>query len=841
MSLLARASWRSLRRHPAQALLTVLGVALGVTVVLGMDLANASARRAFGLARDAVTGRATHRLVAGPGGLPNELYAELRREAPGIPAAPVVEGWVVAKGGGSLHLLGIDPFADRRLRPALGLGAASTDTLGPLLTRPGAVLTSPATAERLLLRPGDRFVVEGAAGPATLTLVGLLEPADERSRAALDDLLVADVSTAQETLARLETIDRIDLLLEEPAAGERLASRAGPAVRVVPVEGARTADQMTRAFRWNLTALSLLALLCGAFLIYNTVLFSVVRRRRQLGILRTLGATRRRLFRAILVEAAALGIAGTLLGLAAGWFLGSYLLDLVTRTLTDLYFRVEVRNVTVAPWELAKAAGLGVGATIAAAIPPAFEATRVEPGTVLLRSRLEERARDLAPKAALAGLALATIGGLALAAPGGIATAFVGLFGILVGTTLTMPWLTLHGTRLVRPAVGAPFGVLGRLAARSVEASLSRTAVAIAALALAISVAVGVSAMIGSFRHAVEAWLEGSLNADVYVSVPAREPGPPRVPLPQDLVQRVEELPGLEDAAVLRAVRLASPDGPLDIVASRPAGTREAIPTLLAGDPEEAWRLWASGRAVLVSEPLAFRRGIEPGDGFVLPTDRGPVELPVAGIYRDYGSDRGVVSIHLAAFRRLWHDREVTALGLFAGPGTEPRVLADRARAVLRPGETVRIQTTADLLAGSLEVFDRTFAVTGVLRLLAVIVAFVGILAALMAVALDREKELGVLRAIGLTPAGLGALVTVQTGLMGLIAGILALPLGALLAAVMVHEVNRRSFGWSMELRLEPSLLAQSLLLGMLAALLAGAYPAWKMARTSPAEALREE
>jgi len=244
---------------------------------------------------------------------------------------------------------------------------------------------------------------------------------------------------------------------------------------------------------------------------------------------------------------------------------------------------------------------------------------------------------------------------------------------------------------------------------------------------------------------------------------------------------------------------------------------------------------------VLLSEPFAYRRGLEVGDSLTLPVAHGPGRFPVAGIFYDYASDQGVVMMARATFDRAFDDAGVTSLGLFLKEGADAEAVARELTARAPPGQTVVVRTNAALRDGSLEVFDRTFQVTAVLRFLAFVVAFVGVLSALMALQLERARELGVLRANGLTPGQVWKLVTTQTGLMGVVAGVLAVPMGLVLATVMIYVVNKRSFGWTLRMEVGPSVVVEAVALAVVGAVLAGVYPAWRMSRTSPAQALRGE
>ena len=370
--LLVRSSLRHLGRHPWLTGLSLLGIALGVAVVVSIDLASGSALRAFEQSTATVAGRATHQLVGGPLGLPDALFRELRLR-PGAPlAAPVVEGHVRTLGGNrrTLTVLGVDPFSEAPFRAYLQAGTSGEVT--PLLVEPDTVLLPSATARLLGVKEGESFEVTFGGLKRRLRVVSLLTPPDERTARALEGLVLTDISTAQELLGRTGRLSRIDLRLESEAELARLREWLPAGVEVVrSATRGNTVDQMTRAFRTNLTALSLLALVVGMFLIYNTMTFSVVQRRGQLGRLRALGITRGELFALVLGEAALLGAVGTVAGLLLGILMGRGLVGLVTQTLNDLYFVVSVRRLSLEPLTLIKGLSLGLGATLAAALVPA--------------------------------------------------------------------------------------------------------------------------------------------------------------------------------------------------------------------------------------------------------------------------------------------------------------------------------------------------------------------------------------------------------------------------------------------------------------------------------------
>jgi putative ABC transport system permease protein len=860
--LLFRTSLRYLLRHPWQAGLCVLGVALGVAMVVAIDLANASARQAFSLSTETIAGRATHQIRGGPAGLDESLYREIRVEQGIRNSAPLVEGYVQlpALDERTFQVFGVDPLAEAPFRNYLaGADFEGRELdLAPLYVEPGAVLMAAQTAARYDLVVGDELELQVGPQQYTATLVGLLQPADDLSARTLEGLLIADIATAQEMLGMLGRLSRIDLIIPEGEAGAAMLARVEqvlpPGAELTrPETRSATLEQMTRAFELNLAALSLLALVVGMFLIYNTMTFSVVQRRSLIGTLRCIGVSRRQIGLLLLGEALLISLVGAAIGLLLGTLLGRGLVQLVTRTINDLYFVVTVRSLAIEPFVLLKGLLLGIIATLAATAVPAFEAIRTPPRMVLQRSSVEERVRRLVPRAAAFGLGLLLLGLLLLwLTPErgmlGLQGAFAGLFAVIIGCALLTPLVLLGLMAALRPLLGRFFGLLGRMASRDLVNNLSRSAVAVAALMIAISVTIGVGIMVGSFRQTVVQWLEQTLIADIYVSPPSTTATRVDSDIDRELVAQFAAQPGIVARTFFRSVQVDTETGPVTLVAiaTNSEQGRSAVNFIEGGD-EASWRLFEQG-GLLISEPLAFRSGLGVGDTLRLRTDRGQHDFPIAGVYYDYTSDRGVIRMDYGAYREYWDDPALSSFALYVADDREVdavvQELRDFATTLGAPGEAAPllvISSNRALRAGTLEIFDRTFAITAVLQMLATIVAFIGILSALMALQLERARELAMLRANGLTPRQLWGLVISQTGLMGLAAGLLAMPVGIMLALVLIFVINRRSFGWTLNLALDPALFGQALLVAVLAAVLAGVYPALKMARTNPALALREE
>lgn len=594
---------------------------------------------------------------------------------------------------------------------------------------------------------------------------------------------------------------------------------------------------MTRAFELNLQALSLLALVVGMFLIYNAMTFSVVQRRGLFGSLRALGVTRRELFMMIIAEALAIGAAGIVLGLVLGVGLAQGLLQIVARTINDLYYAVVAPDFSLSALPLLKAGALGIAATVLAALVPAREAISTPPRTVLLRSFSETRLRSRLPWLAAIGVSSAVLGVAVLMWPStSLTLSYTGIFLFICGYALLLPAATVVLMRVLK-RLAAWLGLVGRMAVRGVAISLSRTATAIAALTVAVAVAVGVGIMIDSFRGSVDAWLANILPADVYVS-PAVSSGGDLKP---EVVRQLSGLPGVLEASGGKHVFIESERGITDLFILQPVPRSLAAIRLKQGTSAQTWPAFLDGGAAIVSESYAFRHGVMLGDVIELRSERGPQTFPIAGIYYDYGSDQGVVTISRRTYARYWDDTGVGSMGLYLAPDVEREAFMADLRESFESTQSLQIRSNRKIHEAALEIFDRTFTITEVLRLLAILVAFIGILSALAAMQLERARELAVLRCLGLTPRQLWGLVITECGLTGLAAGLFAIPLGLALGYALIEIIHPRAFGWTMNLTVDGGLLLQALMLAIVAALLAGLYPAWRVARALPAAVLREE
>lgn len=838
--ILARASARFFSRHPAQLILSFVGIVLGVGIVTAVLITNTSSRRAFALSTEALYGRTTHQIVAADG-IDGREYAHLRRSLPTTAMAPIVEGQL-ALGGELFTLLGIDPFAEA----AFGRSASGNafqpddDALIELLFSDDALAISAETQARLSLPLHESILAEANGRARSLRIVGEFTSSNP---AASEGLLLADIAVAQRLLGLGSSITRIDLILTRDEVS--LVTRAMPPTLRVEEAASReqTMRAMTRGFQINLTAMSLLALVVGAFLIHNTMTFAVLQRRELYATLRISGVTSRAILASVLTEALVIGTAGSIAGIALGHLIAQALISLTTRTINDLYFVLHVQEVWFSPWLVAGGLALGIGSSVGAATASAFDAAAVSPAQAKRRSLAERRVRGVLPTLFLSGIAIMCIGAMLAFLPlQSLVAGFAAMMLLIAGYGLALPGVILGISRaLARPA--SRLGTAVAHAVGSIERNISRTGLAIAALAIAVSATFGVEIMITSFRQSVDDWLGMTLQSDLYVSGPTTVSSQASSPLEPGVEAIVAATPGVAAVSTGRVVKVATDAGQLDMLVLAPHAESSSGFEFLAGDADAAWQRLLTSDSVLISEPLATKHGLGVDDTVSLFTAKaGERPFRVAGIVRDYGSSHGRLTMARARWTRWWDDERISSLGIMVADDAAPEQVLERLRSRLATtGKPLEIRSNDAIHERSLAVFDRTFEVTRVLRWLTVGVAFVGIFSALLALHLERAREFAILRACGATRLQVAGTVFAQTLFMGLLAGWLSLPLGWAMSEILIRVINLRSFGWSMQSYLPPGAALSAIGLACLAALLAGAYPAWRLTRTSIGRQLREE
>lgn len=845
--------WGHLRANALRAATTVVAVALGVAIALAIDLANATAVDSFAHSVNVVSSGVNLQVLGVDRGFDERALLRVRAIAGVRSASPVIEDALTVgmrpgerRSGEVLNVLGVD-----MLRPLPGLDGTHASGAGPNGPDPwtvvngyGAFLSARVVAAEHL-RVGQRFTALAGDRQVRLVLAGLIP----KGTVGVDSSVAfVDVVTAQEIFGKVGLIDRIDCAVD-PA---RLATTAAAIRRVVP-PGARVIEprtrtgeigRMLRSFQLNLAALAYVALLVGMYLIYNTVAISVVARRPEIGALRAIGARRDQILRVFLAEGTMFGVVGSLLGLVLGALLARYSVAAVSRTVNTLYVTTHADRVVYDPATIVHVFLLGVAAAIVSAIVPAFDAAGTPPALTMRAYGFERRFPRLAASAAAGGVVLLAIGYVcSLAPPVHDVPVFgyaAGLAFIFAGSSFAPPAIIALARATRR--LFADRSALSELAAANLASAPIRTSVAVAALMIAIAMMVAVAILIGSFRTTVVAWADETLRADLFVSAPGSADASYDARLAPETVARIAALPGVAEVDTFRGITFPL-DGRLTTLGSTELGTavvRRALRFIGPVDRTALVRRLPGSTGVLISEPFATKFGLGVGDRFPIDTPSGRASLQVAAVYNDYSSDAGIALIDRRTFVRLFHDDTVNSIAVYARPGTDLAVLRTAIVRSVLPLQ-VEVQTNRELRALVLAIFNRTFAITYALYVISIAIAVLGVVTTLFALVLERRREIGILRYLGLRAGDVRRMVLVEAGFIGLLGGLLGVAVGVVLALLLIFVINRQAFGWLIELHVPYPFLAQAIVLVVIAALVAGIYPARIASRIRTADAVRSE
>jgi putative ABC transport system permease protein len=838
---------RYLARHPLLATLNILTVALGVALYLAIQIANHSANRAFEASVDLVAGKAQLEVRAPAGTLRDDFLPMVRAQAGVVAATPLVRGIVALPDfpGEYLDLLGIDILTNQAFR-TFDLTDFTTQKfdLQQWLRGPRTVAVSEELAQQRHLRAGDQIKAQINGETVRLT-IGYLLRTRGTSANANPHFAAMDIGWAQELLGSAGNLDSISLRLADGSDPAKIAAdlraRLPPDVTVAaPAQRSEQVGKMLAGFELNLQAMSLISLLVGMFLIYNTIEASVVRRRTEIGILRSLGVTRAEIRALFLGEAAVLGAIGIAAGLAGGYLLAHALVGTVAETISSLYVLLSVQRVVIAPWIWASAVLLGCGSVLAAAWLPAHAAAALNPVETLHHGTRIEKAVRLS-RGWVLGAALSLLLAVALSIlalrTGPAWLGFGAAFFVLAGFSCVAPEITSAFSGAVKAIIYRR--IEPRLAAQNLGRTLLRNSVTIASLAAAVAMTVGIAVMVFSFRQTVTDWINQTLIADLFIGPAANEIAGPTSFVPPDAIDYLQKNPAVEEVDTYRGVELPFRDETIAVAVV--SGSNRRNLRFLRGENDEIMRRFYNEQCVLVSESFSRRFHFSESDKLRLPSPEGVLTLPIAGIFYDYTRDQGTVFLSERNFQKFWHDDRVNSVGLYLKNGVEPEAVGEAFRARFSRSGEFSIYSNRLLRSRIFEIFDQTFAVTYVLRTIAILVAVVGIFLGLTTLVTERSRELGILRSLGGSAGQIRRLLLWESGMIGLLASLLGLASGLCLSLVLTGVINRAFFGWTIQLAFPWWSLLWMPVWITLVAIAAGWIPAWRASRLDIAEALRSE
>ena len=819
--------FRQFRRNALLSLVTLTAIALAVAVLSAIELANAAAVGAFDAAGARLNERVNVQIVGSGAPFSERTIGKINALAGVESVLPITDDVMVLEDATGtkevVHVCGVDLLArlpgdaEWRLERA---GAFSPAGSPPA---PGALLGGATISQRLATRfhlSIDRPLVASIGGRRVrLPIAGII--VDGRTRIDSSTVFV-DIATAQTLFGKIGKLDRIDLIVDphlRAATIVRLAGLVPPGTEAIEAQDrAATMRSLRDAFSRDVRGLAFIALLVAALLVTNAGAIGVVQRRPEIGTLRALGASRGQIFRTFVAEGAIFGAFGSLFGVIAGASLAG--------TAARLFGVVS--NVHADPFVLLQAWGTGVALAVIAAAVPAIAAARTPPALAMRSNGLERASAGWDRPLAVGGVILACVA-LALALTHSVFLGSIAAFALIAAVSVCVPFGIALLSRVFTRASGRA-SAEARLAAANLGSVPGRIGIAVGSLTIAIALSASVAIVIASFQSTMTAWANATLRSDFVLRAA------PGTQLPAALLARLHRLSGVLEIDSKRSFDLPYRGSVVRVDALDYRANADAIRVIVGGAPVLLRR---RGEAI-VSERFAARYDTRVGSSLRLHTPRGDVDVRVGAIATDYESPIGVISLDLTTDTRLFGAHAPTSAAVRLAPGAD--TVAVRTQLARAAGsDPMQIEATGELRSNVVRLFSGTFAVAAALGVVAIVIAILGVSSTLYALVAERRVEIGLLRVLGLRAQSVRRMVLYEAALIGSFGAILGIALGLVLALVVLFAIDRPLLGWTVELHVPFAILALVAGVVIVAALVAGAYPAHVAARILIRDAVRAE
>jgi putative ABC transport system permease protein len=800
------------RRHPMNFATLMIGLAVATALWSGVQALNGQARTSYDRAA-AVLGKTDAQSIVSAKGLfvAQDDYVALRRA--GWKVSPVLEG-TVRIGAASYRLIGVEPLTVAK-GSAVG-GLATGADLVAFLRAPGQTLAAPETLAELGAVAGARPRTD--AGQALPPLVA--------SDAVAPGLLLVDIGLAQDILGRPGQLSRLVIASADRADAAALPADLGGRLRLEAGEAGGDLARLTDSFHLNLTAFGLLAFIVGLFIVQASIGLAFEQRLSTMRTMRAVGAPLWLVMTVLVAEVVLFALVAGALGMVAGYLIAAALLPDVAASLEGLYGAHVGGQLAIAPRWWASGLGMAVAGALVASAMSLAKVYRLP--LLAVAKPLAWREAQRAQLRRQSGLAVVSLA-IALAAfqwGSGLVAGFVVIAGVLLGAALLLPPLL---SLVLRVGERQSKGALTHWFWADTRLQLSGLSLALMALLLALAANVGVGTMVEGFRKTFTGWLDERLNSEIYFDAAS-----------VDDARAVEDWLGQEPrvTAVLPVWRADTriAGWPVELVGTRDHATYRDHFSLLARTGD-AWDRVRDGSGTLVSEQLARRLALGLGSVLAVPTADGVWDLPVVGIYPDYGNPKGQARVNVDPLTRHFPQARRTGYSLRVAPGSTDAVIR-RMHAELG-GKLARVVDQAALKAASTRIFERTFAVTTALNTLTLAVSGIALFASLLTLSDLRLTQLAPVWALGVTRRRLAELEIGKLLALAALTAVLAVPLGLVLAWCLVAIVNVQAFGWRLPFHVFPGQWVSILALALATAFLAAVIPVLRLNRTAPQDLMK--
>ncbi len=843
---------RPLARDPFRFAITILGVAIGVSVFLSIQLANRQTLMSFSETVDLALGKADAVIVAEGIPFDQKYLDDLQPLAEWIRAYPIIRGYGVETGSNEVvEIVGTDLMKANGIRDfSLKTKRKNLTALLPLLLDPRGIILPEKFIPGTHFKPGDPIHLLINGKERKLNVNGILEDKG-MAKALTRNFAAMHLLAAQNTFGKIGKLDRIDVeFLKEgdfDFMKQKISEVLPDFLRVDrPERRNRQVEKMLRAFQYNLTALSFVALLVGLYLIYNMVSLSVVRRRTEIGTLRALGASPGLIASIFLLEAGVIGTLGSALGIGLGYYMAQFSLEAVALTVNNLYASTQVTEIDFHWDQMGLYFLFGVGLSFVSAVIPAWDAATTSPTQVMRRGSYDLKIFRGNRKLTLTGLGVFLLAGLCsqLPAIGQFPYfGFLSVFFIVMGISFLAPSSLMLLRDFSHGLCKRWFGGEGLLASMNLSQNVGRNSIAVASLAIAFMMVISMSIMVHSFRQTVELWINQTLQADLFVRTAGGKNIDYEHTLPLDKVDALRNINGVKAVDLFRAIPISYDDEPV-LLASGDFDTLSRYGNLLIkkGPPasELAGLLVRQNRAI-VSESFSLKHQLDTGDRLTLNTPAGTVEIEIAAIYYDYSQEQGLIIVDRGTYLKYYNDPNVNSFVVYLQDARHLPTVRKEIIRTLGSSDRIIVRSNQELKKEVLRIFDNTFAITYSLEIIGVGVAILGLFNTLISLIIERRREIGILRFIGAFQEQVKKMILIEAALLGVIGSVLGLAAGIVVSYLLIFVINKQSFGWTILVHYPYGFILIAVFLFWVVACAAGLYPARLATRLNPKESVRAE
>lgn len=857
---------RHLQKKPGRVLLTTLGVTFGIALYTAIAIINHSTKGALKESIESLSGKAKLTVSAGTSGFAEEKLETIRL-TPGVRyAVPMVEARAFFEGGrdstDGLYILGVDLLQETSVRSYQttddGAGQRVIDDPLTFLNQADSIVITQALAKKRNLTVDSKIRLSTAQGLQTFTVRGILKP-EGAARAYGGSLAIMDIDGARVMFAKENKLDRVDVVpekgVETEALRQRLEQTLGTGYTVEsPESQSEQMERMLDSYQIILTFFSSLALLVGLFLVMNSISVSVAERRKEIGTLRALGAEKSSMVLLFVSEIWGISLVGSVLGCWLGKFLAHQLVIQVTNSVAAQFqTRIEVTRLDFTTQQWWISIGLGVGASVIAAFLPALKAAQVHPLESMKRhtenlSRTEEQQYAVLPIIGFGLLVLMTVSMYYQWSRLGLVVDTATKTAAVLGSALLGPWVVYQLIRALQKGsrvVGArPISI------ENLIRSKRRTASNVMALLVGLFLVMLIATVQSSFRGTIMSWVDRVFAAQIMVGSSGRIVNADVQPLKEEIAQEILKVKGVRPVGPGRGIGSR-------VVFTRYAGKKVMIKAydhfaafyeyrnfgVLEGDRAEVARLlYETEEPRLLTTPgFLDQQKKKVGDIIELNTPTGATSFKIVGVVQDFGSPAGVFYMNRAVYRRLWNDPMVTVFLVNAAEGTSVQELRDSIdQAIGKKWNLVTVSNQEFKQEMELAI-ERSFAYTRAIEWIALLVALLGLLNTLLISVMERTREIGMLRAVGMTRNQVGRMIFLEAVLQGLLGGAVAISLGIYVGKLFVERTLMITLGWVVDFYMPTDSMVQTLWTGVAVAAIAGVLPAYRAAHLKITDALDYE